>query len=152
MDLIFRAGSSPIISDICGQNGQKSRSTVQIQIDEHLRHKIMLRGGDGDLKIATYDGQDFGDGGSQEPNDTLGEWGIPYQQRTSRPLITSPRFHTRRPRPNALRSWKPKRSKPKNMMRSKMMSVTRLTRMFSLVMCRLTTTQACAPGIHLARI
>jgi hypothetical protein len=52
---------------------KKSRSTVQIQIDEHLRHKIMLRGEDGDLKLATYDRQDFGDGGSQEPNDTLGK-------------------------------------------------------------------------------
>ena len=38
----------------------------------------MLSGEDGDLKLATYGGQDFGDGGSQEPNDTLvnGEYHI----------------------------------------------------------------------------
>jgi hypothetical protein len=53
------------------KNGQKSISTVQIQTDEHLRHKIVLSGEIGRLKLATYGGQDFGDGGSQEPNDTL---------------------------------------------------------------------------------
>ena len=36
--------------------GQKNRSTVQIQIDEHLRDKIVLSGEDGDLELATYGG------------------------------------------------------------------------------------------------
>jgi hypothetical protein len=60
------------------KDGQKSRSTVQIQTDEHLRHKIVLSKENGHLKPATYGGQDFGDGGSQEPNDTLvnGEYHI----------------------------------------------------------------------------
>jgi hypothetical protein len=31
----------------------------------------MLSGEDGHLKLATYGGQDFGDGGSREPNDAL---------------------------------------------------------------------------------
>jgi len=53
------------------KNGQKKISTAQIQTDEHLRHKIMLSGEDGNLKLTTYSGQDFGDGGNQEPNDTL---------------------------------------------------------------------------------
>ncbi len=58
--------------------GQKNRSTVQVQIDEHLRDKIVLSGEDRDLELATYGGQDFGDGSSQEPNDTLvnGEYRI----------------------------------------------------------------------------
>lgn len=49
----------------------KSRCTVQIQTYEHLQHKFVFNGEDGLSKQATYGGQDFGDGGSQEPNDTL---------------------------------------------------------------------------------
>ena len=50
---------------------KKCRPTVQIQTDEHLRHRIMLSGEVGRLNPTTYGGQDFGNGGNQEPNDTL---------------------------------------------------------------------------------
>ena len=53
------------------ENGQKYRYTIQIQTDEHLRHRIMLSGEVGRLKLTTHGGQDFGNSGNQEPNDTL---------------------------------------------------------------------------------
>ena len=49
----------------------KKKSTIQVQTDEHLQHKLALNRKDGYKKAATYHRRDFGDGGNQEPNETL---------------------------------------------------------------------------------
>jgi len=48
---------------------KNSKSTVQIQTDEHLQNNISKR--DRRVQLATYRRQDLGNGGNQEPNQTL---------------------------------------------------------------------------------
>jgi hypothetical protein len=70
-ELKFQTESNRIISIHCRQNGQKRKSTIQVQTNEHLQRKIAISGKDGHMKLTTYHGYDVGYDGSQEPNETL---------------------------------------------------------------------------------
>ena len=82
MVLIFRVESSSIISVLRRRNEQTRKSTVPVQTDEHLRHKLAMNGKGGHKEQATYYRRDFGNDGHQEPNETLVN-GAAYQRTES---------------------------------------------------------------------
>jgi hypothetical protein len=99
----------------------------------------------------TYHRWNLSDSGKEEPNETLANAErISGQQIAS--SVDNTCFHMRCPRPYTPDSWKPKRSKPTSMMRSKTTSVVRVVIRLSFVLWMLVITQVDIAGTHAVRI
>ena len=104
----------------------------------------------------TYRRWDLSDGGKEEPNEALTNAERISGQQTARNDILKYEhptcFHMKCPRPYMPASWKPKRSKPTSMMRSKTTSVVRVEIKLSFVLWMLVIMQVDIAGTHTARI
>ena len=80
-----------------------------------------------------------------------GSVSVDREPRLARRADTLTCLHMRRPRPYMPGLWKPRRSKPISIMRSKTMSVTRVVIVLSFVLWMLDTSQEDSRGFHVAR-